>query len=242
MSQVAPAAPTESAKLAPAVELTQVRFRYEGGPDILYIPSLVIQRHERIFLYGPSGSGKTTLLGLLAGVLKATEGSVQVLGRNFTALSARQRDAYRGAHIGYIFQLFNLITYLNVEDNILLPCRLHRERRTRLGGQSLQAAALEVATRLGIGPLLHQKVANLSVGEQQRVAAARALVGMPEVILADEPTSSLDYDHRQRFLELLFDCGAEAGSTLIFVSHDRTLMPLFHRAVSLPEINHLRAA
>jgi putative ABC transport system ATP-binding protein len=242
MSQVAPAAPTESAKLLPAVELSQVRFRYEGGPDILYIPSLVIQRHERIFLYGPSGSGKTTLLGLLAGVLKATEGSVQVLGRNFTALSARQRDAYRGAHIGYIFQLFNLITYLNVEDNILLPCRLHRERRTRLGGQSLQAAALAVASRLGIDPLLHQKVTNLSVGEQQRVAAARALVGMPEVILADEPTSSLDYDHRQRFLELLFDCGAEASSTLIFVSHDRTLMPLFHRAVSLPEINHLRAA
>jgi putative ABC transport system ATP-binding protein len=242
MSQVAPAAPTESSKLAPAVELSQVRFRYEGGPDILHIPSLVVERHERIFLYGPSGSGKTTLLGLMAGVLRASEGSVQVLGRNLTALSAQQRDAYRGAHIGYIFQLFNLITYLNVEDNILLPCRLHRERRTRIGGQSLGATALAMATRLGIAPLLHQKVANLSVGEQQRVAAARALIGMPEVILADEPTSALDYDHRQRFLELLFECGAEAGSTLIFVSHDRTLLPFFHRAVSLPEINHVRAA
>ena len=123
-----------------------------------------------------------------------------------------------------------------------MPCRLHRERRARLGAQSLHAAALAVATRLGIAPLLHQQVTYLSVGEQQRVAAARALVGMPEVILADEPTSSLDYDHRQRFLELLFECGEEAGSTLIFVSHDRTLMPLFHRAVSLPEINHVRAA
>jgi putative ABC transport system ATP-binding protein len=242
MSQVAPMAPAEPAELSPAVELDRVRFRYEGGPDILQIPSLVIARHERIFLYGPSGSGKTTLLGLLAGVLRATEGSVRVLGHNLTALSARQRDVFRGAHIGYIFQLFNLITYLNVEENILLPCRLHRERRTRLVGQSLQAAALAVVTRLGIAPLLHQRVTNLSVGEQQRVAAARALVGTPEVILADEPTSSLDYDHRQRFLELLFECGEEAGSTLIFVSHDRTLMPLFHRAVSLQEINHVRAA
>jgi putative ABC transport system ATP-binding protein len=242
MSPGAPVAPNQPAKLPTAVELDQVRFRYAGGPDILHIPSLVIERHERVFLYGPSGSGKTTLLGLLAGVLRATEGSVRVLGRNLTALSARQCDMFRGAHIGYIFQLFNLIAYLSVEDNILLPCRLHRERRTRLGGQSLQAAAMAVATRLGIAPLLHQQVTNLSVGEQQRVAAARALVGMPEVILADEPTSSLDYDHRQRFLELLFECGEEAGSTLIFVSHDRTLMPLFHQAVSLADINHVRAA
>jgi putative ABC transport system ATP-binding protein len=239
MSQVVPATASPSSLLSPAVELTEVRFRYAGGPDILYIPSLVIERHERIFLYGPSGSGKTTLLGLLAGVLRATEGSVQVLGRNLTALSVRQRDAFRGAHIGYIFQLFNLITYLSVEENILLPCRLHRERRSRLASQSLQAAALTVATRLGIASLLPQQVTNLSVGEQQRVAAARALVGIPEVILADEPTSSLDYDHRQRFLELLFEGGTVAGSTLIFVSHDRTLMPLFHRAVSLPEINRV---
>ena len=225
-----------------AIELDQVRFRYGDGPDLLHIPSLIIEHRERVFLYGPSGSGKTTLLEQAAGVLRAREGSVRVLDCDLTALSARQCDAFRGAHIGYIFQLFNLITYLNVEDNILLPCRLHRERRTRLGGQSLHTAAIALATRLGIAPLLQQKVTNLSVGEQQRVAAGRALVGRPEVILADEPTSALDYDHRQRFLELLFECAGEAGSTLIFVSHDRTLMPLFHRAISLPEINHVRAA
>jgi putative ABC transport system ATP-binding protein len=228
--------------LSSAVELDQVRFRYADGPNILHIPSLIVERRERVFLYGPSGSGKTTLLELAAGVLRASGGSVRVLGRDLTGLSARQCDAFRGAHIGYIFQLFNLITYLNVEDNILLPCRLHRERRTRLGGQSLHTAAMGLATRLGIAPLLQEKVTTLSVGEQQRVAAARALVGMPEVILADEPTSALDYDQRERFIELLFECAGEAGSTLIFVSHDRTLMPLFHRAISLPEINYVRAA
>ena len=242
MSPMAPLTPDQRSQMSSAVELEQVRFRYGDGPNILHIPSLTVERRERVFLYGPSGSGKTTLLELLAGVLRAREGSVRVLGRDLTALSARQCDAFRGAHIGYIFQLFNLITYLNVEDNILLPCRLHRERRTRLGGQSLHTAAIALATRLGLAPLLQQKVTNLSVGEQQRVAAARALVGRPEVILADEPTSALDYDHRQRFLELLFECVGEAGSTLIFVSHDRTLMPLFHRAISLPEINHMRAA
>jgi putative ABC transport system ATP-binding protein len=225
--------------LPAAVELNQVRFRYPGESEILRIATLRIARGERVFLYGPSGSGKTTLLGILAGVLGTSVGSVRVLGRDLTTLSPRQRDAFRGAHVGYIFQLFNLITYLNVEDNILLPCRLHHARRARLSGQSLPAAALAISTRLGIAALLQQRVTNLSVGEQQRVAAARALIGTPEIILADEPTSALDSDHRQRFLELLFDCAEEAGSTLIFVSHDRALMPLFHRAISLPEMNDL---
>jgi putative ABC transport system ATP-binding protein len=239
------AAPTSAARVSsavPAVELAGLRFRYEGESDILHIPALVIGQQERIFLYGPSGCGKTTLLGLLAGVLRAAAGSVRVLGRDLTTMSSSQRDAFRGSHMGYIFQLFNLIPYLSVEDNIVLPCRLHDERRRRLGSASLAAAAQAVAARLDISPLLHQKVTKLSVGEQQRVAAARALIGAPEVILADEPTSSLDHDHRERFLELLFECAEEAGSTLIFVSHDRSLMSLFHRAVSLTEINRPHAS
>jgi putative ABC transport system ATP-binding protein len=237
MPPAAPLSTPQGSEATPVVECEGLRFRYEGGPEVLHIPSLVIGYKERIFLYGPSGSGKTTLLGLLAGVLRSTAGSVRVLGRDLTRLSSAQRDAFRGSHIGYIFQLFNLIPYLSVGENIVLPCRLHRERRQRLGGQSLEAAAGVAAERLGILPLLHQQVTKLSVGEQQRVAAARALIGAPGVILADEPTSSLDHDHRERFLELLFECADEAGSTLIFVSHDRTLMPLFHHAVSLSDIN-----
>jgi putative ABC transport system ATP-binding protein len=232
----------EMSRAAAAVELEGLRFRYQGGPEILNIPSLVIGHKERVFLYGPSGSGKTTLLGLLAGVIRATAGSVRVLGRELTTMSGAERDAFRGSQVGYIFQLFNLIPYLSVSDNIVLPCRLHRERRLRLGDQSLEVAARAAAERLGIAALLHQQVTKLSVGEQQRVAAARALIGMPGVMLADEPTSSLDHDHRGRFLELLFECTEEADSTLIFVSHDRTLMPMFHRAVSLNDINRVHAS
>jgi putative ABC transport system ATP-binding protein len=242
MSPAASLSAAEASGTAPAVELEALRFRYEGGPEILHIPSLVIGHKERVFLYGPSGSGKTTLLGLLAGVLHATAGSVRVLGRDLARMSNAQRDAFRGSHIGYIFQLFNLIPYLSVSENIVLPCRLHGERRQRLGAQSLEAAARVAAERLGIVPLLHQQVTKLSVGEQQRVAAARALIGAPGVILADEPTSSLDHDHRGRFLELLFKCADGAGSTLIFVSHDRTLVPMFHRAISLSDINRVQAS
>jgi putative ABC transport system ATP-binding protein len=238
MPPATPLSTAETSKSVLAVELEGLRFRYQGGGEILHIPTLVIRHKERVFLYGPSGSGKTTLLGLLAGVLHATAGGVRVLGRDLTTMSSSQRDAFRGSHIGYIFQLFNLIPYLSVSDNIVLPCRLHGERRRRVGVHSLEEAARVMAERLGIAPLLHQHVTKLSVGEQQRVAAARALIGAPGVILADEPTSSLDYDHRGRFLELLFECTDEAGATLIFVSHDRTLMPMFHRAVSMSEINY----
>jgi putative ABC transport system ATP-binding protein len=222
---------------APAIRLTDVRFAYGKGPEVLRIPTLEIGAKERVFLFGPSGSGKTTLLGILAGVLAGYTGTVEVLGRDVAKMSGSQRDAFRGSHLGYIFQLFNLIPYLSVMENITLPCRLSKERRARLKGESLEQAAQEAAERLGIGALLHKPVTNLSVGQQQRVAAARSLIGTPELIIADEPTSSLDYDHREKFLELLFESCEEAGSTLLFVSHDRSLMHLFHRQVSLPEIN-----
>ena len=222
-----------------ALDIEEVRFHYRAGKEILRIPRLQIEPKERVFLFGPSGSGKTTLLGLLAGVLRASSGSVRALGKDLTKMSGPQRDAFRGSHIGYIFQLFNLITYLNVEENIVLPCRLHAERRRRLNGVSMHAAARKIAEHLGIENLLNENVSNLSVGQQQRVAAARALIGTPEIVIADEPTSSLDHDHRERFIQLLFENCAEAGSTLVFVSHDRTLMPMFDRGLSLPEINQV---
>jgi putative ABC transport system ATP-binding protein len=228
-------------EMAPAIRLTDVHFAYGKGPEILHIPNLEVKAGEKVFLFGPSGSGKTTLLGVLAGVLGGYTGDVQVLGRNIEKLSGSQRDAFRGSHLGYIFQLFNLIPYLSVVENITLPCRLSPERRVRLNGVSLHQAAHTVAKRLGIDELLSKRVTNLSVGQQQRVAAARSLLGAPELIIADEPTSSLDYDHRERFLELLFESCKAAGSTLLFVSHDRSLMHLFDRQLSLPDINRAGA-
>lgn len=221
---------------SPAVSIEQLRFAYKAGRDILDIPALAVPRREKVFLFGPSGSGKTTLLGVVAGVLEARDGRVRVLGEDLRALSSARRDALRGARMGYIFQLFNLLPYLSVLDNITLPCRLHPARAARLNGASPENAARALAEQLDIGELLAEPARELSVGQQQRVAAARALVGNPELVIADEPTSALDAGHRKQFLSILFDCCARAGSTLLFVSHDRSLEPLFDRALSLPEL------
>jgi putative ABC transport system ATP-binding protein len=225
----------------PAVLLEDVEFAYSRGATVLRIPALRIERGERVFIFGPSGSGKTTLLGLLAGVLRPAAGILRVLGMDMGALTSRRRDRLRAAHIGYIFQMFNLIPYLSVEENITLPCRLSAERRERLGAVDPGAAARGLADALGIGGIMREKVTRLSVGQQQRVAAARALIGAPELVVADEPTSALDSDRRERFLELLFERCTAAGATLVFVSHDRQLEHVFDRALSLADINLVAA-
>ena len=220
-----------------AIDVARLRFRYGRGPWVLDIPELTLERGTRAFLFGPSGSGKTTLLGVLAGVLKPEEGEVKVLGRDLGSLSGAQRDAFRAEHIGYVFQMFNLIPYLSVLDNIALPARMNAARRARLDGVGVKEAAALLADHLHIGDLLRKPVTELSVGQQQRVAACRALIGGPELIVADEPTSSLDFDRREAFLELLFRECERAGATLVFVSHDRTLEDMFSRRISLPDIN-----
>ncbi len=220
-----------------ALVISNLRFAYPTKPDLLAIPGLTIARGARVFIFGPSGSGKTTLLGIIAGVLSATTGEVRVLEHELTHMSGVQRDAFRGVHLGYIFQLFNLIPYLDVFANITLPCRLHAERRKRLGARSLADTARDLTTRLGIDHLRNANVTTLSVGQQQRVAAARALLGAPELLIADEPTSALDTDQREQFLTLLFECCRDTNATLICVSHDRQLTPLFDRALSLPDLN-----
>ena len=222
---------------APAVELSALRFGYRPGRDVLSIDHLRIDRGETVFLHGPSGSGKTTLLGILAGVLQATSGQVKVLGQDFTTMSSGARDAFRASHLGYVFQMFNLIPYLSVRENILLPIRLDAHRRAKLGTVPLDKAVRDIAGELDIVDLLDAPIAELSVGQQQRVAAARALIGAPEVIVADEPTSALDTDRREQFLQLLFASCRHAGATLVFVSHDHTLMPMFSRTVELADIN-----
>jgi putative ABC transport system ATP-binding protein len=160
-----------------------------------------------------------------------------VLGTDLTTLSSRKRDALRAAHIGYIFQLFNLIPYLSVQENIVLPCRLSAERRARLGRLARAMPRGRWLSRSRSAVCCDERVTRLSVGQQQRVAAARALIGAPELVVADEPTSALDSDRREQFLELLFERCAAAQSTLVFVSHDRQLEHMFDRAVSLAELN-----
>ena len=226
----------------PAIAIHGLQFAYGIGPRVLDLPALVIERGRRVFLHGPSGCGKTTLLSVLAGVLHATTGEVRVLDRDLVGMSGGQRDAFRAEHIGYVFQQFNLIPYLSAYDNIALPCRLDARRRARLGATSLDAAIREVAAQLDIADLLQQQATALSVGQQQRVAAARALLAAPELVICDEPTSSLDTDRRDAFLALLAACVARASATLLFVSHDASLGARFDTQLSLPQLNRAARA
>jgi len=207
-------------------------------PALLDIPVFELARGEQLFLRGPSGSGKSTLLGLFAGVLAPRAGTIRVLGQALEGLSGPARDRVRADHLGVIFQLFNLLPYLSVIANVTLATRFSRRRRAALANPP-ETEARRLLARLGLcdEAMLARRVVDLSVGQQQRVAAARALIGSPEIVIADEPTSALDADTRDRFIELLAEETSATGAALLFVSHDPALACHFGRAVDLDEIN-----
>lgn len=224
----------------PLIDLSQVKYRWPGSPGLtLNINDLKIFPGEKVFLYGPSGSGKTTLLGLIGGVLLAESGCVSIMGQNLSELSSKARDSFRADHVGFIFQQFNLIPYLNVLENVLLALSFSQRKRKSVGVPEREAYRL--LESLGIPEsLFKQKVSKLSVGQQQRVAAARALLGQPELLIADEPTSALDSEFRDQFIEVLESLCQKTNSTLVFVSHDHSLSRLFDRKIDLPSINMAR--
>ena len=228
------------------IEVQDLRFawptpwRHGPAADCIAIERLTIAGGRTVFLHGPSGGGKSTLLGLLAGVLLPRAGSVSLLGTRWSDLSGARRDAFRADHLGYIFQQFNLLPYLSVLDNVLLPCRFSslRHQRAAQDGGSPGAAARDLLQRVGLAEGLWARSASrLSVGQQQRVAAARALIGRPEVVIADEPTSALDAALRDGFMDLLLDACRASGGTLVFVSHDERLAARFDERLSLSAIN-----
>ena len=225
---------------AEAIVATGLVFAWKTAP-VVDVAEFSVGRGERVFLRGPSGSGKSTLLSIFAGVITPDAGSVNLLGHDLVRLSAGERDALRADSLGVIFQLFNLVPYLTVADNIALPCEFSRQRRTRAitRGGSVARESRRLLERLGLGEsdMLHRKVGELSVGQQQRVAAARALIGGPSLIIADEPTSALDSDARKAFIDLLADECSAVGASLLFVSHDRSLAAGFDREIDLPAIN-----
>jgi putative ABC transport system ATP-binding protein len=222
-----------------AIELAGVEFSWDKREQLLAIEQLRVERGERVFLNGPSGSGKSTLLALIGGVLKPQRGQLRVLGTSMTGLNASGRDRFRGEHIGFIFQMFNLIPYLSVLENVLLPLQFSAARSSRIVGLRPEREALRLLEALGVqgSTLVARRVTDLSMGQQQRVAAARALIGRPGLVIADEPTSSLDADARAAFLALLMEECSACGSTLVFVSHDASLAAQFDRALSLSHIN-----
>jgi len=222
------------------INLTNLSFAWSNDV-ILDISSLTIKQGEHLFIEGPSGSGKSTLLSLLAGVLTPQQGDICILDQPLHLLTASQKDVFRADHIGFIFQQFNLLPYLNVLDNITLPCSFSQNRKNKAlqNSPSLQAEAIRLLNALGLTDpeLLQRSVNELSVGQQQRVAAARALLGSPEILIADEPTSALDSDTRAAFIELLFTECEKAGITLVFVSHDTSLKSHFKQSINLQQLN-----
>jgi putative ABC transport system ATP-binding protein len=230
-----------ASKQEPIISLRNLRFSWPGQDgDLLGIERLEVNQGEHLLIRGSSGSGKTTLLNLLAGISLPQSGSVEVLATPLESLSHRQRDQFRADHLGVIFQQFNLLPYLSVMENVMLPCWFSKRRRENAGDVSHTSHRLFDA--LNISPeLAHRPVGRLSVGQQQRVAVVRALIGNPEIVIADEPTSALDTDNRDRFLQLLFREADNRGSTLVFVSHDSHIATMFPRVVEMRAINQAGA-
>ena len=222
------------------IRLGDVRFAWPGrGAFSLAVDTFTLPARQRVLLIGPSGSGKSTFLSLICGILAPQSGRIEILGQDLTQLGAAARDAFRAEHFGIIFQMFNLLPYGSVIDNVLLPLSFAPGRRRRATARASAAEEAErLLARLGLEPglLRSQSAADLSVGQQQRVAAARALIGTPEIIVADEPTSALDRDRQDAFLDLLFAETAAARATLIMVSHDQSLAPRFDRVLRLADI------
>ena len=207
---------------------------------MLAIDELKVASSKRAFLFGPSGCGKSTLLAIIGGVLAPRQGNVSILGQDLSDMKGAERDRVRADHIGFIFQQFNLVPYLSVVENVCLPCRYSRRRSTlaREADGTVQKSAGRLLSALGIDERLRRRNStDLSVGQQQRVAAARALIGRPELIVADEPTSSLDADRRREFIDLLLSECSRSNSTVMFVSHDASLASNFDVSVDLPLIN-----
>lgn len=233
----------------PIISIRDLEFAWGSrGGFAIAVPHLEVGRGERVMLLGPSGSGKSTLLSLIAGVLAAQSGTLSVLGTDLTALSSAARDRFRAEHIGVIFQQFNLLPYGTILDNVVLPLSFAHDRRARTisasGTPREEARRLLAALGLGDIPAM-RRASDLSIGQQQRVAVARALIGSPELMIADEPTSALDQETQGRFLDLLFGQIRETGSTLLMVSHDERLAPRFDRVIRLGdivEVHHGEAA
>ncbi len=221
-----------------ALSLEGVEYAWPGRSGFrLSVPAFAMAGGERVLLLGPSGSGKSTLLALVTGIAVPSAGRVTLLGQDLSALSSSARDRFRAEHVGVIFQMFNLLPYASAVDNALLPLSFAPGRRRRVGAAPREEA-LRLLDALGLDreAVRATRAGALSVGQQQRVAVARALIGRPEIVVADEPTSALDARSQAAFLDLLFGQVAESGASLLLVSHDERLAPRFDRVVALPEI------
>jgi len=210
------------------IRIRSLEFQYPTGDFRLDVPEFSIEQSEKVAVIGPSGSGKTTLLNLLAGIFTAEKGTIEVGNIGVNRLTEDDRRDFRIVNIGFVFQDFELLDYLNVMDNILHPYRITGALRLN---KEVRARAAELAQDMGIGDKLKQPVNNLSQGEKQRAAICRALLARPKLILADEATGNLDPKNKFRILDLLFRSVEDHNSTLLTVTHDHELLKKFDRVI-----------
>lgn len=224
---------TTNNKPALAIEVNDLSFSYnqKNIDPVMEISHWQVEMGQRIFLHGRSGSGKSTLLNLLCGTLSPDKGDIKLIDQPFSALSSRKRDKFRAKHIGVVFQQFNLIPYLSVLENIEVA--MHFAKNDAKGQQQI----LSVFEQLHLAPgLLSRRADQLSVGQQQRVSIARALINSPEILIADEPTSALDADAQAGFMDLLIESTQKTGCTLLFVSHDHRLAEFFEKRIEITDL------
>ena len=226
--------------MTPVISAKQLTFAWPGSPPLLKMEALSVMSGERVFLHGASGSGKSTLLGLICGILRPHSGSLSVLGNDMVTASQSSKDALRARDLGIVFQMFTLLPFLSVQQNVLLGCQFSADRRERITGEASRVA-VDLLARLGLSDkaLLAKRVSQLSVGQQQRVAVARALMGGPKLIIADEPTSALDARARNAFMDVLLAEVERTGAALIMVSHDAELAAGFDRDIKMSDLNQV---
>jgi putative ABC transport system ATP-binding protein len=209
------------------IRIEQLRFAYDSGPDVLRLGQFVLEPRGNILVVGPSGCGKTTLLHVIAGLLLPSSGSIVVDGQDLSALSARQRDRFRGRHIGIVLQQFHLLPTLTAIQNLLVA-------QSIAGLPVDRAAAIAMLSSLGVDERVDAYPHELSVGQQQRVAIARALVNRPKLLLADEPTSNLDDEACAAVVDLLLDATWQHAVSLVVATHDSRLKSRIPRELALP--------
>ena len=218
------------------IKIDSLRFHWSKKSSFkIYISGFTVKRGEKILLLGESGSGKTTLLSLIAGFLDPLSGEININGKSINSLTSSKKDKFRADNFGIIFQQFNLLPYANIIDNIILPLYFSKRRSTHI--KNRRDVAMTLCRRLKLpDDIAETKASSLSVGQQQRVAVARALIGNPPLIIADEPTSSLDTETQEKFLDLMFEQIDQNKSTLLMVSHDKSLSRRFDRIINIKDI------
>ncbi len=218
------------------IKIDSLRFHWSKKSSFrIYISGFTVKRGEKILLLGESGSGKTTLLSLIAGFLDPLSGEININGKSINSLTSSKKDKFRADNFGIIFQQFNLLPYANIIDNIILPLYFSKRRSTHI--KNRRDVAMTLCRRLKLpDDIAESKASSLSVGQQQRVAVARALIGNPPLIIADEPTSSLDTETQEKFLDLMFEQIDQNKSTLLMVSHDKSLSRRFDRIINIKDI------